>query len=104
MSRVRQTSVGISFACPGCGDIHSVPTDRWSWNGSLDKPTITPSISVTGGHYAPHFKPGEDECWCWKDYGFSCYRCHSVVTNGKIAFQADSTHALAGQTIDLPEI
>jgi hypothetical protein len=31
-------------------------------------------------------------------------RCHSFVTDGRIQFLSDSTHALAGQTVDLPEI
>lgn len=69
----------------------------------LDRPTLTPSISVSSGHYASHWKPG-DGCWCGKDYGFSCYRCHSVVTDGRIMFCTDSTHALAGQTVDMPDI
>jgi hypothetical protein len=30
-------------------------------------------------------------------------RCHSVVTNGMISFCADSTHALAGQTVRLED-
>ena len=29
--------------------------------------------------------------------------CHSFVTDGRIQFLADCTHALAGQTVDLPE-
>ena len=40
---------GILFCCPcGCGVVSGVPFngDRavWSWNGSEDKPTLTPSI------------------------------------------------------------
>jgi hypothetical protein len=30
--------------------------------------------------------------------------CHYIITAGRIQFCADSTHALAGQTIDLPDI
>jgi hypothetical protein len=29
--------------------------------------------------------------------------CHSFVTDGKIQFLGDCTHALAGQTVELPE-
>lgn len=103
--RVRATTNGISFRCPGCNDTHCVPTSgdhAWGWNGSLDHPTITPSISISSGHYASHWKEG-DECWCGKDYSFKCYRCHSVITDGKIFFAPDSTHALSGQTVDLPD-
>lgn len=31
-------------------------------------------------------------------------RCHSFVTDGKIQFLPDCGHALAGQTLELPEI
>lgn len=58
---------------------------RWTWNGSLDAPTFSPSLLVT-----------------WPQKGIE-QRCHSFITDGKIAFCGDSTHALAGQTIDIPE-
>lgn len=75
----------------------------WSWNESVTLPTIQPSLDVRSGHYARHWKPG-DECWCGKDYGFTCYQCHSIVTDGWIFFCPDSSHALAGQTVDLRPI
>lgn len=105
-ARVRRTTDGISFHCPGCGDIHAIPTSRvsaWGWNGSLDKPTVTSSIDVKTGHYASHWKPG-DACWCGKDYGFTCYRCHSTISDGVIYFAPDSTHAFAGKQMDLPDV
>ena len=103
--RVRTTEHGISFRCPGCGDVHAIPmsgTPAWGWNGLIDRPTVSPSIDVKSGHYASHWKPG-DGCWCDKDYGFKCYRCHSTITDGRITFCTDSTHAMAGQTVDLPD-
>ena len=36
--------------------------------------------------------------------GWTCKRCHSFVTDGRIQFLSDCTHALAGQTVDLPDI
>jgi len=30
--------------------------------------------------------------------------CHSFIRDGKIQFLGDCTHALAGQTVDLPEL
>ena len=76
---------------------------RWSYNGNPDAPTFTPSVLVRSGHYAPGHT---GECWCtWEteegEKGFGCYICHSFVTNGKIQFLGDCTHALAGQTVDL---
>jgi uncharacterized protein DUF6527 len=110
MPRIVKVANRVSFKCPGCCDTHTVPVEEtpergalWSWNGSLDKPTLSPSLAVTSGHHTSYWKPG-DECWCDKDYGFSCYRCHSIITDGRIMFCADSSHALAGQTVDLPEI
>ncbi len=95
----------VSFQCPGCGDSHTVPVGAggWQWNGDLERPTLTPSVLVRSGHYTDRWKPG-DECWCGKDYGFECYRCHSFVRDGRIEFLSDCSHKLAGQTVDLLEV
>lgn len=81
----------LFFECPGCNMLHgvNVETDgppRWGWNGSVDKPTFTPSVLV-------HYRWGPEQ----RDVV-----CHSFVTDGRIQFLGDCTHALAGQTIDLP--
>jgi len=36
--------------------------------------------------------------------GVSEYRCHSFVRDGRIEFLSDCTHALKGQTVDLPDL
>ena len=79
----------------------------WGWNGSLDVPTVTPSILVRSGHYSGS---GSESCWCTynKEHPesaspFKCTLCHSFITDGKIQFLPDSTHALSGQTVELPE-
>jgi hypothetical protein len=96
----------LAFWCPGCKEQHAV-SQRWTFNGNYDKPTFSPSILTTSGHYCPSFKPG-DECWC--DYNrehgedresFACSRCHSFVTDGQIIFLGDCTHSLAGRTVSL---
>lgn len=75
--------------CPGCDDPHRVALDgphAWTWDGDEEQPTIYPSILVLGG--APDGV------------------CHSFVSQGAWIFLADSTHALAGQTVPvvpLPE-
>jgi hypothetical protein len=79
----------VAFHCPGCERGHSIPVTgvrAWKWNGSLEKPTITPSILVNVGGTNPT-QP----------------ICHSVVTDGKIVFLSDCTHKLAGQTIEIPD-
>lgn len=103
------------FMCPACKEVHILIVEgpgKWEWNGSLDKPTFTPSILLQSGHYAPHFTPN-DNCWCkfYKENPhldnsnrFHCVICHSYVTDGKIQYLNDCTHALRGQTVDLPDL
>ena len=100
---------GLHFWCPGCDAVHGVRTDPggWTWNGSLDRPTFSPSVLVRSGHYCRGgSSPGN--CWCdlkertGQDAKFKCFQCHSFVRDGRIEFLTDSTHALAGQTVDLP--
>lgn len=72
-----------SFHCPGCGGGHAFHVPRWSWNGSFDKPSFTPSLVCNPG--APEIQ------------------CHSWVTDGRIQFMDDCYHELKGQTVDLPD-
>ncbi len=88
----------IGFHCPGCGYGHPFEIEApngagWTWNGSLERPTFQPSLLVYGGGSTPEFPLRESET----------PRCHSFVTDGRIQFLADCTHALAGQTVDLPD-
>lgn len=90
------TPYGVTFECPGCGTTHTVPThgpNAWIFNGDMERPTLTPSILVH-----PHGALDE------QGQRYETPRCHSFVTDGRIQFLADSTHALAGQTVELPEI
>lgn len=101
----------LSFFCPGCKDSHTIRVGaperpNWSWNGNAEAPTFSPSILVTSGHFV---RGHEGDCWCTynRDHPeepsrFSCGICHSFVTDGKIQFLGDCTHALAGQTVPLP--
>lgn len=111
----------ISFKCPGCGLRHLLwvkrdPSDplkangpTWGYNGDPEKPTLTPSILSRSGHYGTHFKAG-DGCWCdfesrsGRASPFKCSICHSYVTDGKIQFLSDCTHALADKTVEMPDI
>jgi hypothetical protein len=93
----------VHFWCPGCEDVHGVMVEApngWGWNGDLELPTFTPSVKVGGiqwttdsGFYKLNHSSvnaGAEIC------------CHSFVTDGRIRFLTDSTHQLAGQTVDLP--
>jgi hypothetical protein len=102
----------VGFWCPGCQEPHHIPVAperqpgaRWGYNGDPARPTFTPSILVRSGHYLPGWKA--ETCYCepradGDDWGFECQSCHSYVTDGRIQFLPDSSHALAGQTVDLP--
>ena len=77
----------LSFLCPGCKRLHTVNIDIeqspvWIFNNDYHNPTFSPSI-------------------CVRQSNNNNYCCHSIVTDGKIQFFQDSTHELAGQTIDL---
>lgn len=84
--------------CPGCGFSHQIPVDTgsagdWTWNGSLEAPTLSPSLLVY-----PHRTLDEN------DNKVDTPRCHSFVRDGKWQFLNDCTHELAGQTVPMPEI
>lgn len=109
---------GIRFNCPGClwpdgESMHKVIAVRWlppgetaesplvngkphwSFNGDFDKPVFGPSVLQT--------TPG------YPEDGIAPTCCHSFVgcngaAPGQIIFLGDCTHALKGQTVDLPEI
>lgn len=108
---------GWQFICPGCKGPHLLPTSesppslvvaRWTFNGNPDKPSFTPSILAR--YYEPTEEgeammdrqdpvpPGMDR------YPGRDMVCHSFVTDGSIRFLPDSTHELAGQTVELPEL
>ncbi len=92
----------VRFMCPGCDSSHICRVEGegrpcWGFNGNMDAPTLTPSVLVTYN--------GPDAGQLDED-GFRAPPavCHSYVTNGSIQFLADSTHALAGQTVPLPDL
>lgn len=85
----------LMFACPGCAEmhnndgIHMLPvntTDHspsWTFDGNLDKPTLSPSILTGKG--GPQI-------------------CHSFLVGGEFQFLGDSTHQFAGQTVPMPDL
>lgn len=84
---------GYLHWCPGCDEPHGIPipndlNDRkvfWDFNGDVEKPTFNPSVKITT---EKHGKP-----WC----------CHYFLHGGMLNFCGDSTHALAGKVVPLPE-
>lgn len=88
--------VGYIFNCPACGfghkfctvDAHDEGWPIWELTGTADSPTVRASLLVWWEEGEEH-KP---------------MRCHSYITDGNIQFLNDCTHALAGQTVELPEM
>jgi len=58
----------------------------WNWNGSVDAPTVLPSVLSRGG------REGRETV------------CHSFITDGRVQFLTDCTHEFAGQTMDLLDV
>lgn len=78
----------LIYDCPGCGHTHSVPAKRWNWNGSVDSPTLHPSVR----HYIP----------VCEDHPQEETICHYHIVNGEIRYCPDCRHSLAGKTVPLP--
>lgn len=82
----------LTWYCPGCQCNHGVPvpphSQAWEWNGSLETPTLSPSVLVHASKAYPDWQP----------------RCHCFIRNGQIEFCGDSAHELAGKTVPLPEM
>ena len=81
--------------CPACGQMHGFAVDqpfrngaRWTFNGDGNCPTFSPSMNIAVGP----FPDGRLE------------RCHYFLKGGQIQYLGDCTHAMAGQTVDLPDI
>lgn len=88
------------FWCPGCDCAHTV--DKNVWTVDVESTTIRPSILVHPHKtFIDHSLVGD----ALLDPGnvTETFRCHSFVTGGRIEFLGDSTHSLAGRTVDLPE-
>lgn len=86
--KIRQLGHLYTFFCPACKYGHNFTVSGpagWQWNLSMAKPTLRPSLMVN------------------KDSAGNVPRCHSFITNGMIQFLEDSTHELAGKTVELPD-
>lgn len=105
---VNNGNTGLMFHCPGCKEQHSIyyegphPSPKWEWNRDANKPTIKPSIKVTGNRILT--KEELDRVMKGEDLREQTKMvCHSFITDGKIQFLDDCTHELKGQTVNLPE-
>ena len=103
-AKLRSSSNGdMSHWCPGCEEMHVIP-DSWTFDGNLDRPTFNPSVKITGkqsvvvdGEWTGEWKrdaQGKALDLC----------CHYFLHSGQLQFCGDSTHALAGLTVPLPDL
>lgn len=102
----RTTDDYLLFYCPGCKSHHGIPVNKpnqlgakWSWNGSMECPTFSPSIKVRGTK--PITDDEADRILAGEKIEPVPTVCHSYVTDGNIQFLGDCTHELAGQTVPL---
>jgi hypothetical protein len=72
--------------CPACSEPHQCD-ERWTFNGDKERPTFRASVLVHEVDKEDYHRP----------------RCHSYVTDGRIEYLGDCTHAMKGQTVDLPD-
>lgn len=117
-SKLRSMEGGrVAFWCPGCDEAHQVRVDgdgppRWAFNGDGDRPTFKPSILCRGVRFdggnaeldriIEEYKLPADRERMLADRRINTV-CHSFVTDGRIQFLGDCTHARAGQTVDIPD-
>ena len=94
MAVVTQWNLGgrptLAWWCPGCRETHSIYVDAqgWVWNGSVERPTISPSILARFSRDVP---PAEPEAVV----------CHSFIRDGVVEFLGDCTHDLAGRSVPM---
>jgi hypothetical protein len=99
----------LMFWCEGCRTHHgprvqagSTPGPVWDWNWDRERPTIQPSILVQGT------ESPTDEDLARMRAGETVeprpLRCHSFLTDGRLQYLGDCSHALAGTIVDLKEM
>ena len=98
----------LQFWCPGCECAHGPsvvrgtnPGPLWQWNEDRDRPTLSPSIRVSGTR-----RLKEDEyqrALRGEPVQTVDTLCHVFVRDGQIEFLGDCTHALRGQTVAIPD-
>lgn len=94
--------------CPGCNELHYVyfGPDGWTWDGDLERPTISPSILMRGRYWEPPVTPENLDEWKrepWEQHPVDRV-CHSFVRAGVWEFLSDCTHSLAGQCVPMTDV
>jgi len=108
MTRLSVSPMGSAiFWCPACQMHHhfyvqpATKTPVWEWNGSEEFPTVKPSIRVQG--VVPITDEEAARVFDGERIEPRPLCCHSIITDGRIAYCDDCTHGMAGHTVLLPE-
>lgn len=75
------------FWCPGCEMVHNLD-ERWTVTGTPENPTVKPSYLQGGSRTDLSAIP----------------RCHLFISDGHLQYLSDCSHAMAGQTVPMPEL
>lgn len=106
-AKLRKTERGYAYWCQGCEELHAISVDPgWTFDGNLDRPTFSPSVLVTYCHSVPPVTPENLAEWRLAPWPQTKVTeiCHTFITAGMVQFLSDCTHALAGQTLELPDL
>lgn len=94
----------LVFWCPGCDRAKAIPfagEHAWTWNGDRERPTLSPSILQRGKR--PITDDEHARIMAGEQVEVPDLVCHSFVRDGRFEFLGDCTHALAGQTVEIPD-
>lgn len=78
----------VYYWCPGCKCAHSVPVERWHWNGNEESPTLEPSMR----HYIPEHNDQPE-----------ITTCHYHLRKGILEYCGDGQHELKIPLQEIPE-
>lgn len=94
-------SSDFGYWCPGCDCMHEIAVSKkngsgasWSFDGNFAAPTFSPSYN---------YKVNTPDMGQYYQPNVASTVCHHFVRSGRIQFLGDCTHALRGQTVDLPD-
>jgi len=93
----------LRWWCPGCEVTHEVPVNQqggWEWNGSLERPTLTPSVKVESHRQLINTELQEPALTNENNIRMTPL-CHIYMHDGHIQFLSDCTHHLGGQTVPM---
>lgn len=83
--------------CPGCKRVHRLSGktpnglgEKWVLSGAFDAPTFTPGHKIMARTYDDSADPDK-------------VLCSYFITAGRVEFQEDCAHSLAGMIVAMPD-